>query len=39
LIGVAIGGLVVTASLVLPLRRRLARAERQRAVPVSSPEA
>ena len=39
LIGVAVGGLAVTASLVLPLRRRLARSERQRAVPMSSPEA
>lgn len=39
LIGVAVGGLAVTASLVLPLRRRLARAERQRAAPASSPEA
>lgn len=38
LIGVAVGGLAVTASLVLPLRRRLARAERQRSAPVSSPE-
>ena len=33
LIGVAIGGLAVTASLVLPLRRRLARAERHRTGP------
>ncbi|MHB8911310.1 MAG: LapA family protein [Lysobacter sp.] len=39
LIGVAIGGLAVTASLVLPLRRRLARAEHLRATPVPSPEA
>ena len=39
LIGVAVGGLAVTASLVLPLRRRLARAERQRAVPATNPEA
>lgn len=29
LIGVLIGGLAISASLVLPLRRRLARAERQ----------
>jgi hypothetical protein len=33
LIGVAVGGLAVTASLVLPLRRRLARADRQHAAP------
>jgi len=39
LIGVAVGGLAVTASLVLPLRRRLARAERQRAVSATNPEA
>lgn len=39
LLGVALGGLAVTASLVLPLRRRLARAERQRVMPVTSPEA
>ena len=39
LIGVAAGGLAVTVSLVLPLRRRLARFERQRAASVPSPEA
>ena len=33
LIGVLAGGLAITASLVLPLRRRLARAERSAAVP------
>lgn len=38
LIGVAVGGLAVTASLVLPLRRRLARAEKQRATSVTSAE-
>ncbi|MGH8083805.1 MAG: lipopolysaccharide assembly protein LapA domain-containing protein [Lysobacter sp.] len=32
LIGVLIGGLAISASLVLPLRRRLARAERQQRV-------
>ena len=39
LVGVAIGGLAVTASLVLPLRRRLARAERQRPAPASGTDA
>ena len=39
LIGVAVGGLVVTASLVLPLRRRLARDERQRTRSDASREA
>ena len=39
LLGVIIGGLAVTASLVLPLRRRLTRAERQRTAPVSGPQA
>ena len=39
LIGVAVGGLAVTASLVLPLRRRLARAERPGSVPDASREA
>ena len=38
LIGVAVGGLAVAASLVLPLRRQLARAERQRAPPVTTAE-
>jgi uncharacterized integral membrane protein len=38
LLGVLIGGSAVAASL-LPLRRRLARAERQRVAPVSGPEA
>jgi len=37
LIGVAVGGLAVTASLVLPLRRRLLRAERKRAAPAQVP--
>ena len=32
LLGVLIGGLAISASLVLPLRRRLARAERQQRV-------
>ncbi|HEU4775150.1 MAG TPA: LapA family protein [Lysobacter sp.] len=36
LVGVLIGGLAISASLVLPLRRRLARAERvQNAVPAA----
>lgn len=39
LVGVAVGGLAVTASLVLPLRRRLARAERQQAAPAPSTDA
>ena len=39
LIGVAVGGLAVTASLVLPLRRRLAQAEKRNATSVASPEA
>jgi len=39
LIGVAVGGLAVTASLVLPLRRRLARSEKKRAMSVASPDA
>ena len=39
LIGVAIGGLAITASLVLPLRRHLARAQHQRHAPVPGPEA
>lgn len=39
LLGVIIGGLAVTASLVLPLRRRLMRAERQRTAPVPGPQA
>lgn len=39
LIGVVVGGLAVTIGLVLPLRRRLARAERQRIAPASGPEA
>ena len=39
LVGVAVGGLAVTASLVLPLRRRLARAERQRSAPASATDA
>lgn len=38
LAGVVVGGLAVTASLVLPLRRRLMRAERERTGPVSRPE-
>ena len=39
LLGVLVGGLAVTASLVLPLRRRLARAERQpRVPPAANPE-
>lgn len=33
LIGVLVGGLAISASIVLPLRRRLARAERQRIPP------
>ncbi|MGQ4583562.1 lipopolysaccharide assembly protein LapA domain-containing protein [Lysobacter sp. F60174L2] len=38
LLGVLIGGLAISASLVLPLRRRLARAERQQRVePVANP--
>jgi len=37
LIGVLAGGLAISASLVLPLRRRLARAERQQAAPGSVP--
>jgi len=36
LIGVVVGGLAITASVVLPLRRRLARAER-RVPPVIGP--
>ena len=39
LIGVAVGGLAVIASLVLPLRRRLARAERQRPAPALGTDA
>jgi len=39
LIGVAIGGMAVTASLVLPLRRRLARAEKPGPTTTRSPEA
>ena len=39
LIGVAVGGLAVTASLVLPLRRRLARAGRPNSVPGVGREA
>ena len=39
LVGVAVGGLAVTASLVLPLRSRLARAERHRTVPDAGREA
>lgn len=39
LIGVVVGGLAVTVGLVFPLRRRLARFERQRIAPASSPEA
>ena len=39
LVGVAVGGLAVTASLVLPLRRRLARAERQRPAPALGTDA
>jgi lipopolysaccharide assembly protein A len=35
LLGVLIGGLAISASLVLPLRRRLVRAERQRIEPTS----
>ena len=38
LLGVLIGGLAISASLVLPLRRRLARAERQQRVePTATP--
>jgi len=37
LIGVLAGGLAISASLVLPLRRRLARAERQQAAPETRP--
>ena len=33
LVGVLIGGLAISAGVVLPLRRRLARAERQRIPP------
>ena len=39
LIGVVVGGMAVTVGLVLPLRRRLARFERQRTAPASSPGA
>ncbi len=39
LVGVATGGLAVTASLVLPLRRRLARAGKQGSAAVRRPEA
>lgn len=39
LIGVLVGGLVISASVVLPLRRRLARAERQHVMPTASPDA
>ncbi|GAA5073077.1 lipopolysaccharide assembly protein LapA domain-containing protein [Lysobacter panacisoli] len=35
LLGVLVGGLAISASVVLPLRRRLARAERQ--LPVAAP--
>ncbi|HEY0660765.1 MAG TPA: lipopolysaccharide assembly protein LapA domain-containing protein [Lysobacter sp.] len=35
LLGVIVGGLAITASVVLPLRRRLARAERARVPPVT----
>lgn len=35
LLGVALGGLAVTASLVLPLRRRIARLQRERIAPPS----
>ena len=38
LAGVVVGGLAVTASLVLPLRRRLARAERERSGSVMRPD-
>ena len=38
LLGVLVGGMAVTASLVLPLRRRLARAERKPALQVTSQE-
>ena len=34
LAGVLVGGLAITASVVLPLRQRLARAERDRPVPL-----
>ncbi|MGQ4659369.1 lipopolysaccharide assembly protein LapA domain-containing protein [Lysobacter sp. F6437] len=38
LLGVLIGGLAISASLVLPLRRRLARAERQQRIePITTP--
>lgn len=41
LIGVAVGGLVLTASVVLPLRQRLRRAEAERSSPrpAAPPEA
>ena len=35
LLGVVVGGLAISASVVLPLRRRLARAERQGAAPAN----
>ncbi len=39
LLGVLLGGLAISASVVMPLRRRLARAERQPAVTSTMPEA
>jgi hypothetical protein len=36
LLGVLLGGLAIAASVVLPLRRRLARSERQRIAPTST---
>jgi hypothetical protein len=36
LLGVLLGGLAIAASVVLPLRRRLARIERQRIAPTSA---
>jgi len=36
LLGVLLGGLAIAASVVLPLRRRLARSERQRITPTST---
>ncbi|HEV8693243.1 MAG TPA: lipopolysaccharide assembly protein LapA domain-containing protein [Lysobacter sp.] len=37
LLGVLLGGLAIAASVVLPLRRRLARIERQRIPPTTTP--
>lgn len=37
LLGVLLGGLAISAGLVLPMRRRLARAERERTPPPATP--